>query len=151
MSTPCPTHLLVPLQQHGTAVVGRALKALVDVLHQQVDAVLVQRLHRLLNVIGFERDEDLQDDAFRAILSINKEGRETFALLSDAFKYFSSFLDDKTRFFFQKKHSKICAQGSLCTILVIVTYNRHFLPMINSIKEFNSFVLGWVFCLSAAV
>lgn len=92
----------MPLQQHSTAVVRRALEALVDVLHQQVDTVLVQRLHRLLNVIGFERDEDFQDNTFCAILSTNKEGRDTFTLLSEAFKYFSSFLDDKTRFFFKK-------------------------------------------------
>ena len=71
----------MPLQQHSAAVVRGALKAFVDVLHQQVDTVLVQRLHRLLNIVGFERDEDLQDNAFCAILSANKEGRDTFTLV----------------------------------------------------------------------
>lgn len=59
----------MPLQQHSTAVVGGALKALVDVLHEQVHPVLVQRLHRLLNVIGFEGDEHLQHDALGTVLS----------------------------------------------------------------------------------
>lgn len=71
----------MPLQQHRAAVVRGALEAFVDVLHQQVDAVLVQRLHRLLDIVGFERDEHLQDDTFSAILPTNEEGRDTFTLL----------------------------------------------------------------------
>lgn len=59
----------MPLQQHSTAVVRGALKALVDVLHQQVHPVLVQRLHGLLNVVGFEGDEHLQHDALSTVLS----------------------------------------------------------------------------------
>lgn len=66
------THLLVPLQQHSTAVVRGALKALVDVLHEQVHPVLVQRLHRLLNVVGFEGDEHLQHDALSTVLSTGR-------------------------------------------------------------------------------
>lgn len=59
----------MPLQQHSTAVVRGALKALVDVLHQQVHPILVQRLHCLLNVVGFEGDEHLQHDALSTVLS----------------------------------------------------------------------------------
>lgn len=68
----------MPLQQHSTAVVRRALKAFVDVLHQQINAILVQRLHCLLNIVGFERDENLQDNTFCTILSTSRKSRDIF-------------------------------------------------------------------------
>lgn len=68
----------MPLQQHSTAVVRGALKAFVDVFHQQIDTVLIQRLHCLLDIVGFERDENIQDNAFCTILSTSRKGRDIF-------------------------------------------------------------------------
>lgn len=65
------TYLFMPLQQHSTAVVGWALKAFINILHQQVHTILVQRLNGLLNIISFKRDEHFQDNAACPVLRVN--------------------------------------------------------------------------------
>lgn len=61
-------YLFVPLQQDGATVFRRPLEALVDVLHQQVHAVLIQRLHTLLDVACLEGTEHFQHQALGTVL-----------------------------------------------------------------------------------
>lgn len=79
-STPCTaeevaTHpgsfslyLLVPLQQHGAAVVRGPLEAPVDVLHQQVHAGAVQRSHCLLDVSALKAAQHPDHQQLRPLL-----------------------------------------------------------------------------------
>jgi len=61
-------YLLVPLQKDGAAVLWGPLEAFVDVLHEQVHTVLVQRLHPLFNVAALEGAEHLEHQTFRPFL-----------------------------------------------------------------------------------
>lgn len=58
----------MPLQQDSAAVLGRTLKALVDVFHEQVHSILIQRLNSLLYVSTLEGAEHLQHQTFSTIL-----------------------------------------------------------------------------------
>ena len=66
----------MPLQQDCTAVLRRPLEALVDVLHEQVHPVLVQRLHPLLDVTALEGAQHLENETFRPLLLRNQEEDE---------------------------------------------------------------------------
>lgn len=68
----CTQYLFVPLEQDGTAVFRRPLKALVDVLHQQVHAVLIQRLHSLLDITCLEGTEHFQHQPLSTVLHKHK-------------------------------------------------------------------------------
>lgn len=65
----------MPLQQDSAAVLGRPLKALVDVFHEQVHSILIQRLNSLLYVSTLERAEDLQHQTFSTILQNVRKNR----------------------------------------------------------------------------
>lgn len=62
------SYLFVPLQQGSTAVFRRLLKALVDVLHEQVNSVLIQRLYSFLNVTALEGTQYFKHQGFSTIL-----------------------------------------------------------------------------------
>lgn len=63
-------HLFMPLQKDRAAIFRRPLEAFVDVFHQQVHAVPVQRLHAFLNVTALKGREHLQHQTFCTILQI---------------------------------------------------------------------------------
>lgn len=58
----------MPLQENRAAIFRWLLKALVDVLHQQVHTIPIQRLHPFLNVTAFEGSEHLHHQTFCTIL-----------------------------------------------------------------------------------
>lgn len=62
----------MPLQKDRAAIFRGPLKAFVDVFHQQVHAVPVQRLHPLLDVTAFKGSEHLQHQTFCTILKTAK-------------------------------------------------------------------------------
>lgn len=62
------THLFMPLQQDGAAVIRRFLEPSVDVLHQQIHSILIQRLHSRLNVIALKGGENTQDHSLGTLL-----------------------------------------------------------------------------------
>lgn len=60
----------MPLQEDRAAVLRRPLEAFVDVFHQQVHAVPVQRLHAFLNVAALKGGQHLQHQTFCTILQM---------------------------------------------------------------------------------
>lgn len=76
-------YLFMPLQQDGATVFRGPLKALVDVLHQQVHAAPVQGLNRLLDVAALEGTEHLQDQHLCTFLPQREQGAKSSACISD--------------------------------------------------------------------
>lgn len=66
-------YLLVPLQQHGAAVVRGSLEAPVDVLHQQVHPRAVQRRHCLLDVAALKTAQHPHRQQLRSLLHTHTE------------------------------------------------------------------------------
>lgn len=69
-------YLFVPLQQDRAAVFWRPLEAFVDVFHQQVHAVFVERLHAFLDVTALEGAEHLQHQTLRTVLARREQTAE---------------------------------------------------------------------------
>lgn len=69
-------YLFVPLQQDRAAVLWRPLEAFVDVFHQQVHAVFVERLNAFLDVTALEGAEHLQHQTLRTVLARREQTAE---------------------------------------------------------------------------
>lgn len=63
-------YLFVPLEKDRAAIFRRPLETFVDVFHQQVHAVLVQRLHPFLDVAALKGREHLQHQTFCTVLKV---------------------------------------------------------------------------------
>lgn len=68
-------YLFMPLQQYGTAIFYRPLKAFVDILHEKIDSILVERFNSRLNIAALKWCQHPQYHSLSSFLREWKTGK----------------------------------------------------------------------------